>query len=601
MGKQKPSKTTMNDSDNEFDSHEVLPKLHSKKNFMQALNINTDSEFISFLRGETYLPVYRELYLCYILPRHQETSAQGKATPRGPALSDVQRAISFNESCGRRKYSKPVPDKQKWTAVDHYARYMVQAKLENCAHEKGAFYLRRFSDLKMEHILHSLAKWLTHAHAPSRLNQRSGGISLLGNLSAEAGLGMGAPLNLSNARGNGHTEASFNIPADTFGVPDDGVREATHSIAPKRPSGGSPEEKARKKARLEDADPNPQSDTEADSDRRDEGLTPHDLYKLSKISDTPNFSELFWNVQFFKKALKSATPVPDKNNSSNLEHEEEISDETSGNEPVKETLIHNNFITDAIAWHSEIAGDGSNSIIVPTDKDIETFQMFQKWLDNQIYQRDNHLAACMELGIRNTNIPRMWGMRMSRIFKFWQPVAIKAINDFEKNPALRGGLLADSVELGRIIETIGYMLYQAKTFLNGPRPLPAAKPFLIVAPPALVYQWYDEITVITNQLRPYLYYGDLRDKRTGHRHVDSRLTKHAKYFDGKDKRALAVILTSYATLNARHGPVELRNYHAKKRCLMRHSKAVTTKPDLDWEFHLGGLFDRVILDEAHIV
>jgi hypothetical protein len=49
-------------------------------------------------------------------------------------------------------------------------------------------------------------------------------------------------------------------------------------------------------------------------------------------------------------------------------------------------------------------------------------------------------------------------MRKSVVLKFWQPVGVNAIMDFEANPHLRGCMFADSVGLGKTWTLIGYLL-----------------------------------------------------------------------------------------------------------------------------------------------
>lgn len=49
-------------------------------------------------------------------------------------------------------------------------------------------------------------------------------------------------------------------------------------------------------------------------------------------------------------------------------------------------------------------------------------------------------------------------MLVSAKFEFWQPLAIKAIKEFEEG-YLRGGILADDVGIGKTFEAIGLEQY----------------------------------------------------------------------------------------------------------------------------------------------
>lgn len=59
-------------------------------------------------------------------------------------------------------------------------------------------------------------------------------------------------------------------------------------------------------------------------------------------------------------------------------------------------------------------------------------------LDNVLYQREDHLASCEFLGIRNPEIPRMPSVQASIQLKFWQPVAIAALVKSEQPQNIRG-------------------------------------------------------------------------------------------------------------------------------------------------------------------
>lgn len=78
--------------------------------------------------------------------------------------------------------------------------------------------------------------------------------------------------------------------------------------------------------------------------------------------------------------------------------------------------------------------------------------------DSTLYQRDDHDRACSQLKIENPECPKLPGMALTTKLHFWQPVAINAIREFEHNPYLQGGILADDMVLRKTWITIGYLL-----------------------------------------------------------------------------------------------------------------------------------------------
>lgn len=121
-----------------------------------------------------------------------------------------------------------------------------------------------------------------------------------------------------------------------------------------------------------------------------------------------------------------------------------------------------------------------------------------------------------------------------------------------------------------------------------------AKPILVVVPPNIVGQWYNEILKITDFFEVYVYYGDSRS--TSQRHTINKLNRSDKYFDGKPERARIVIITSYHTLNYRHGTTAQTNWQ-------QQAKREKTKRQLDslWPGNLSNCFRHVILNEAHML
>ncbi|CAK42132.1 uncharacterized protein An14g05710 [Aspergillus niger] len=106
--------------------------------------------------------------------------------------------------------------------------------------------------------------------------------------------------------------------------------------------------------------------------------------------------------------------------------------------------------------------------------------------------------------IRDINQPKIKGMRVSTILRFWQPVAIYAIKEFSKNPMLCCCVLADVMGRGKTWTLTGYLVDHATYEPD--------KPTLIICPPHLVWQWASEIKKFTSKLKILVYFGDAREE-----------------------------------------------------------------------------------------
>jgi hypothetical protein len=120
-------------------------------------------------------------------------------------------------------------------------------------------------------------------------------------------------------------------------------------------------------------------------------------------------------------------------------------------------------------------------------------------------------------------------------------------------------------------------------------------PIVIVVPPSLIYQWYFEIYKATEYFDVKVYYGDARahkDKSV----LISELTKNDKHFDGNSERAKTIIITSYQTLNARHGRRAQAKWQKKS-----HRELTGRQLDPMWPGNLENCFRVMVLDEAHML
>ncbi|OAL72224.1 hypothetical protein A7D00_3222 [Trichophyton violaceum] len=278
---------------------------------------------------------------------------------------------------------------------------------------------------------------------------------------------------------------------------------------------------------------------------------------------------------------------------------------------------------DSIRWlhaskdSDEVQGEARDGLILcePTNEDLQQYREQEKWIDNKDLQRQGHPEACKALGIPNPDIPRLPGMLVSAKFEFWQPLAIKAIKEFEEG-YLRGGILADEVGIGKTFEAIGLEQYHwnlRKAALESNLEVAAPRPTLIVVPPNLIHQWASAIKAISSDLVVKIYYGGKRQTSAdGIEYLTDILSKDNEVFSQTEEAARTTIITSLRTLTSRHGPSVLtkvlRNkikdqdesipYTSVMESVNDIMKGMESAPEW-WCHNLKGLFKRVIVDEAH--
>lgn len=132
---------------------------------------------------------------------------------------------------------------------------------------------------------------------------------------------------------------------------------------------------------------------------------------------------------------------------------------------------------------------------------------------------------------------------------------------------------------------------------------PPAKPKMLIVLPELIEQWAAEINMASQDFTTYIYHGDERQAKSGHhRKIQGKLTRTHDIFNGAERNARVVVITSVITLRARHGPSALKLHRTSR---LGHSsvaaQAMLEVNDPNWEYNLEGLFEYVTIDEAHVV
>jgi hypothetical protein len=276
-------------------------------------------------------------------------------------------------------------------------------------------------------------------------------------------------------------------------------------------------------------------------------------------------------------------------------------------------------------WYNEVEENAKSDkfVIKPaTEDELSLFSEMERYLDNPKLQRMDYHEARKALRIDDPQRPQLLGMATSMQFKSWQVPGIKALVDFEADPAIRACILADATGLGKTIQILGYWHYVSKSnwgrltqnanrlqrlsnrmremkkykrqlkayedacaaqaewekdedYIAGDTPdldIPAepallspAKPLLLVALPEIIDQWVEEIRRFSSVFKPIIYYGDKRAPITSAiPKIDGLLQKDSEYFGGDEQNGRIVIITSLPTLAARHGPGSLRTHRINR-------------------------------------
>ena len=174
--------------------------------------------------------------------------------------------------------------------------------------------------------------------------------------------------------------------------------------------------------------------------------------KLIKKSENMNLDESWWQYEFILCALETVALIIVNNESEiNImsiklflfKCKDKKSDQKSMcfetlAETVKKISVYDliNYLNvNIIVWNEKLNWDTNDSVflIKIISDSLKVFNNQQSWFDKIKYQHKNHLKICKILNIENSDVSKLFEMRLSTAFHFWQFMMIKAFMKFSKN------------------------------------------------------------------------------------------------------------------------------------------------------------------------
>ncbi len=186
--------------------------------------------------------------------------------------------------------------------------------------------------------------------------------------------------------------------------------------------------------------------------------------QLSTSLTRENLDDSYWKLILINCALNSVimrlTAVNDQDfindNFTNMRSEQDF---------IFNNLIY--YISKLILWMQKLNAIINTEaftsllfmLLTLTEKMIKKFNKQQKYLNNILYQHENHIKACKKLDIVNSEVFQFLDMCFFIVLKFWQSVIIHVIIKFESNKTLHEVILSDYIRLNKTWVIINYLLH----------------------------------------------------------------------------------------------------------------------------------------------
>lgn len=432
------------------------------------LELESVDDFKSWIASDLYKPFWETLYQDSIKPEQEAAKAAGKTRRRGQDLSEVQGQLIQCEAGGKRKYSRPNPDKSQWTKLDHYASFLHWVSSENVSDQNGIFFGKGLPDDIMYQRVWKVLQYSCTRVTPSHV--KVPGERQSERQRAQKGSAVGSSSQTSRPRDPNQMQTSPDIPSGQFGgqlsssdegMGDEEEDEMIQGLEPKVPSGGmvpestfymTPYQKKQfEKARALPEDESPPGFKAG----KIQPLTAELKLRYKERSVVPNFNDPYWRFLFVVKACNAY---------GNQGKVQEI-----GNEMFRPDAL----TAESLAWTAELGNQLDENIeepdIVlqtPTKATTEQYNTIQALMDNEDYQREDYREACQRLQIVDPRHPRLRSMPRGVELYFWQVLAIDVLIQSYNSSTLKGLVLADAMGLGKTISNAGFLMRVCSSLLR---------------------------------------------------------------------------------------------------------------------------------------
>ncbi|KAL4744246.1 hypothetical protein BDW72DRAFT_188978, partial [Aspergillus terricola var. indicus] len=454
-----------------------LADLKNWSDIAKALEtVSSADELKEWLRGCLFKPFFMHFYRTALLPEQIR-----KKSTRGQGFASILQCIINAANSGDTRFTSQYPNCTGWGLREYTAQFIAQVIDANTKDRDGLFHGRNWPDDWKEKVTWRIFQLVKADFALTRVLKQGRALLALDQTEVET---------IRSFIMQDQEKASSEVPLSRTPTPNSGERTKSTDTA----NSGSRDsaDTVPEVANINGEEDSPYAAELPAGDWRAQAIIPTKRRVLNPSSTRMNMSDPWWQYKFIDNAIKNApqspSPLADtavenlasgqprsraspRLNQISVEPEEELQvpDMLSSlkhmimivlvvnpyNAPMQwDTVWHEKLEVSDITLESPLKPE----LIKPDKAAIARAQEQQDWLDNPELQRENHEEACAALGIDDLDRPKLKGMRISAVLRFWQLVAINMIREFVENLYLSSAILANSIGLGKTWTTVGYLL-----------------------------------------------------------------------------------------------------------------------------------------------